>query len=99
MVRRRRGPSFGIVVFRYAYWALVVVVGVALWFYVPDKQSDLAFNQLTIFLYAIAAGAVYRLILLFALHAGGSDAVEREIRESEGRVELKLDDRDDGWGA
>ena len=44
--------------------------------------------------YVIASVALYRLLLLFAWHVTDSDAVEREIQQSEGRVELHLDDRD-----
>jgi len=44
--------------------------------------------------YVIASAAVYRLLLLFAWHVTDSDAVEREIQRSEGRVELHLNDHD-----
>jgi hypothetical protein len=96
---RRRGPSFGIVVFRIAYWTVVALVALVVYWLVPSQNRDVVFTDLTEIFYLIAAVALYRLLLLFAFHAGGSDDVEREIRESEGRVELKLDDRDDGWGA
>jgi hypothetical protein len=96
---RRRGPSFGIVVFRIAYWTVVALVALLVYWLIPRRATDGVFNRLTFILYVIAAAGIYRLLLLFAMHASGSDAVEREIRESEGRVELKLDDRDDGWGA
>jgi hypothetical protein len=48
---------------------------------------------MTAIFYVVGAAAVYRLLLLFAWHATDSDAVEREIRDSEGRIELNLDDR------
>jgi hypothetical protein len=96
---RRRGPSSGILVFRLVYWTVAALVALVVFLLLPSRAVAGVFNQLTLILYVIAAGGIYRLLLLFAMHASGSDAVEREIRESEGRVELKLDDRDDGWGA
>ncbi len=43
--------------------------------------------------YAIAAAAVYRLLLLFVSLAIESDALMQEIKDSEGRIELDLTDR------
>jgi hypothetical protein len=93
-----QGPTIGIRIFRVAYWTAVVALGLGLAWILPSKHREVAFNQMTYIFYAVGAAAIYRLLLLFAFHAGGGDGVEREIRESEGRVELKLDDRDDGWG-
>src|SRR5262249_17723496 len=98
MRRRRPGTPIGIRAFRAVYWTLAVALGLGLlWFVIPGKQHDLAFNEMTTMFYVIGAVAVYRLLLLFARHLGAGEDVEREIRDAEGRVELKLDDRDDGW--
>jgi hypothetical protein len=49
-------------------------------------------------IYWIAAGAGYRLLLRLAFLATGSDEYEREVRASEGRIELGLRDSRGGQG-
>ena len=80
--------------FKRAYWALAVALPIGLFFIVPVERHRLAFNEMTAMFYVIASAAVYRLLLLFAWHATDSDAVEREIQRSEGRVELHLSDHE-----
>ena len=66
---------------------------VALLFVVPEEHHDVLLNEMTAIFYLVATAAAYRLLLRFAWHATGSDAVELEIRDSEGHIELNLDDR------
>ena len=84
---------FALVIFRVVYWAAVMALPVALLLVIPRRDHEVLVNQMTAIFYVVGAAAVYRLLLLFAWHATDSDAVEREIRDSEGRIELNLDDR------
>src|SRR5262245_5086116 len=80
-------------VFRVVYWLAALLLPIGVLLMVREEHHDLLFSELTAMFYLVAAAAVYRLLLRFAWHATGSDAVEREIRDSEGRIELNLDDR------
>lgn len=80
-------------VFKIAYWSAVVSLPLLAVFMVPRDSVDVLVNQMTVIFYTVAAAAGYRLLLLIAWHVTDSDQVEREIEESEGRVELNLDDR------
>lgn len=88
----RRPPALAI--FRVVYWAAATILPLGLLLVVPEEHHDLLFSQMTgiyVVFYLTAAAVVYRLMLRFAWHATGSDAVDREIRDSEGRIELNLD--------
>jgi hypothetical protein len=90
----RRGGSATLTILKRVYWALAIALPAGLFFIVPAEQVRVVFNQMTTMFYVIASAAVYRLLLLFAWHVTDSDAVEREIQRSEGRVELHLNDHD-----
>jgi hypothetical protein len=90
----RRGGSATLTILKRLYWAFAIALPVGLFFIVPAERVRLVFNEMTTMFYVIASAALYRLLLLFAWHVTDSDAVEREIQQSEGRVELHLDDRD-----
>jgi hypothetical protein len=80
-------------VFKVVYWAAVVSLPLLAAFMVPRDSFGVLVNQMTLIFYTVAAAAGYRLLLLIARHFTDDDAVEKEIEESEGLVELNLDDR------
>ena len=89
----RQPQHYGLKIFKVAFWAVAVVLPVGLFFVVPEQHVRLVFNTLTVLAYGVIATAFYQLILRFIYLAGGSAAVEKELRDSEGRVELNLRDR------
>jgi hypothetical protein len=92
-VSRRQGRSFGLTAFKVTYWSALMVLPIALFLVVPERHLKMAFNTLTLIAYGGIVTAFYQLILRFIYLSGGSEDVEKELRDSEGRVELNLRDR------
>jgi hypothetical protein len=82
----------GVAIFRVAYWTTVSLAPLVALALTPSSSWRVLFNDMTFLFYVIAAAALYRLLLRIAWDVSGSDSVEKELEDSEGRVELHLGD-------